>query len=108
MKMDAVMEKLIRSYGCQLILEQDGSQKKFRGFLQPLLSRQQPFRRYSPMGEIPIGRYLFIGPASVPATEGAVLIRGNRRYELRQAEQIFFGDKPIYCWGMCVEIGRGN
>lgn len=104
--MDALVSRLISKYGSHLILERQDERIPLRALLQPMLSRQVPQRRYAPAGEVPRGRYLYMGPVVPEITEGDILIRGGRRYEIRQAELLMYGDRPVYRWAMCVEKGR--
>ena len=39
------------------------------------------------------------------AKEGDTLSLGDRTYLLRRVEYYYFGNQPIYQWGICVEKG---
>ena len=37
--------------------------------------------------------------------EGDTISLGNRNYLLRRAELYYYGNEPVYQWGLCVEKG---
>ena len=96
----------MRRYGMRLILQRQGESFPICGFLQQSGSQswQNTERSFSPLGEIPGGHYLYIGPVG-PTEAGDVLVGGGKAYELRRVETVFFRDRPAYIWGLCVEKG---
>ena len=46
-----------------------------------------------------------MGPVGAAAKEGDTLILGNRTYLFRRVEPYYYGNQPIYQWGLCVEKG---
>ncbi len=103
--MGELMERMIDRYGGPLTLLRKNKNVNFRGFLQPYMSRQEPDLKMSPMGQIPLGRFLFIGPGSIPVEQGEDIRQGNRVFTLRQAEPVYWNGNILYYWGMCVEKG---
>ncbi len=105
--MKNMVDKIMRTYGTPLTLYRNGEKIGLRGFLQPNGSRswQNTEINVVPLGIIPNGQYLYIGPVTPAAEEGDVLIMDNRIYELRQSEPVMYRDQLIYRWGLCVEKG---
>lgn len=103
--MRRMIDRILKSCGSWLRLEHQGQVTEFRGFLQPIRSRDKQNREHviREPGEYPIGQYVYIGPAEVQASEGDAIYRDGRRFVLRRAEKFFVGDDTVYCWGICVE-----
>ena len=105
--MDLVIRQIMEKYGASLEVLRQGTWVPFRGFLQPSRSnsRQNLERETTLTGEIPQGRYVFIGPPEVEITEGDLLRCRGREYLFRRAEEICCRDAVVYRWGLCV--GKG-
>lgn len=105
--MRRMVEKIIRNCGTALTLEKNGERISITAFLQPNGAASQINTRteMSPLGQVPGGRYLYIGPVTPQAEVGDVLTLNGRRFELRRAETVMSGEEPLYRWGLCVEKG---
>lgn len=105
--MRKMMDRLLQRYGRVAGVEHGGAVKTARILLQPSTSRsrQSMEQEAGPLGRIPWGQYLYIGPAGVPAEVGSQVRVGEKTYILRRAELVYEKDQPIYCWGLCVEKG---
>ena len=57
------------------------------------------------LGEVCRGQYVYLGPADVAVKEGDTLLLGEKSYLFRRVEPYYFGNQPIYQWGLCVEKG---
>lgn len=81
--------------------------RSYKAFLHETGSRtwQNMEKYYTPLGEIPRGQYLYLGPIDPMLQVGDVLRMRGRIYELRRAEAVYYSDTPVYCWGLCVEKG---
>ena len=101
------VDSILRQYGSRMILQKSDGDHEIRGFLQPVRSKSWQYLEgdYSPLGEIPRGQYVYIGPAMPGAEEGDAVTVEGRTYWIRRGEQILDGNGPVYCWGMCVEKG---
>lgn len=106
--MRRMVTEILESYGTRLRLEHQGQVTEFRGFLQPVRSRDKQNREHviREPGEYAIGQYVYIGPGQMPVSEGDVIYRDGKRFVLRRAEKFFTGDDTVYCWGLCVEEGE--
>lgn len=98
---------MIRRYGTTMALIHNGQETSVRAFLQETRSRSRENvdREISPLGEIPKGVYVYIGPVTPEATMGDRIVCQERCFEVRRAEIVMVGDHKAYCWGFCVEKG---
>ena len=98
---------MIRRYGTAMVLVHDGQEQPIRAFLQETRSRSQGYvrREFTPLGEIPRGMYVYIGPVIPEAVAGDLILHGQRIFEVRRAEPVTVGDEKAYCWGLCVTKG---
>ena len=105
--MQQMVGKILETYGSAMTLQQDETSFAIRAFFQPVRSKSWQYLEgnYSPLGEIPRGQYVYIGPIEPEAKVGDVLTVAGKDYWLRRTELICDRDGPVYCWGMCVEKG---
>lgn len=101
------VDKILAQYGTAVTLCQGGEEQTIRAFLQPVRSSSWQYldSSYSPLGEIPRGRYIYIGPVEPCAEAGDEIILEGKAYLLRRTELIRDGSGPVYCWGLCLEKG---
>ena len=105
--MRQMVEKILETYGTAAVLQQESSSSSIRVFFQPVRSKSWQYLEgnYSPLGEIPRGQYVYIGPVEPAAAAGDTLSINTKAYWLRRTELILDANGPVYCWGMCVEKG---
>lgn len=105
--MRQMMDKILRKYGIPAVVVHQEEEKQVRIFFQPSRSRtwQSMEPVVSPLGQIPSGQYLYIGPAEQEiAQEDEVRVAGEV-YILRRAEVYRDWNGPVYHWGLCVQKG---
>ena len=102
-----MIQEILVKYGTDMILTGGGTEKTVRGFFRAVNSKswQSMESEATLLGEITRGQYAYIGPADGGAKEGDTLALGDRTYLLRRVEYYYFGNQPIYQWGLCVEKG---
>lgn len=102
-----MVEKILNTYGMAVTLSRDGTAYDVRAFFQPVRSKSWQYLEgnYSPLGEIPRGQYVYIGPVEPAAEAGDTVTVGEKSYWLRRSELIRDANGPVYCWGICVEKG---
>lgn len=102
-----MVSKILQTYGAEVLLTRGEVQTALRAFFQPVRSKSWQYLEgnYAPLGEIPRGQYVYIGPAEPAAAAGDTLRVGGRDYWLRRTELIRDQNGPVYCWGLCVEKG---
>ena len=100
-------DRLIDCFGTPMVLRRETGDRKVKGFLHHSGSRswQRTNVEYSPLGKIPEGQYLYIGPAEPVPKVGEELRREDKSFEFRRVETVLLGSRVLYCWGMCVEKG---
>lgn len=105
--MQKMVNTILRQHGTAMTLTRGETEFRVKGFFQPVRSKswQSLVDQSTPLGEVFRGQYIYIGPADVPAADGDVLTVGGKSYFLRRVELYFYGEEPVYTWGMCVEKG---
>ena len=105
--MRRMVETILRQYGTGMTLTRGSESLEVKGFFQPVRSKswQSMTQAATPLGEIPRGQYVYIGPASTPAEAGDVLSVGGKSYFFRRLEPYCYGEEILYLWGLCVEKG---
>lgn len=105
--MQGMINKILNQYGSSLTLTKEGTDHRIRAFFQPVRSKSWQYLEgnYSPLGELPRGQYVYIGPLEPFAEPGDTLTVEGKQYWLRRSEQILGPEGPVYCWGLCVEKG---
>ena len=105
--MRQMVEKILKTYGTAAILQQEDVSYVIQVFFQPVRSKSWQYLEgnYSPLGEIPRGQFVYIGPVEPAAAAGDTLTVNEKTYWLRRTELILDANGPVYCWGICVEKG---
>lgn len=105
--MNMAMEPLFTRWGTDMTIVSAEEHKTVRGFFRAVNSKswQNMESVVSLLGEISRGQYVYIGPADVAVKEGDTLLLGEKSYLFRRVEPYYFGNQPIYQWGLCVEKG---
>lgn len=105
--MERMVKRILARWGTELTLVRGDDAFPVHGLLQHSRSKSLQNLRstYSPLGQIPGGQYVYIGPARPEAAAGDTLICGDKAYVLRRAEPVRFRSRTVYCWGLCVEKG---
>lgn len=105
--MRRMVEKILKTYGRPAVLVQQDGETELFVFLQPVLStnNQNAQRDFGPLGERPMGKYTYIGPAEPEVQTGDLLKADGKQYRLRHTEQFRDRSGAVYCWGLCVEEG---
>lgn len=98
---------IIQSYGSNLVLYHGGESYNMRAYFRPVQSKSWSYLEgeYSPLGEIPRGQYVYIGPVDPMAEVGDEIRINYITYRVRRSEVINGFTGPMYCWAMCVEKG---
>jgi len=96
---------ILNTYGVSITRKE--KEVTYRGFFQPVRSKSWQYLEgnFSPLGEVPRGQYVYIGPAEQEITFGETLEVGGRDYMVRRVEPVYYGEEVAYYWGMCVEKG---
>ena len=105
--MHRTIDEIFHTYGVEIQRKQADKVHCFRGFFQPVRSKSWQYLEgnYSPLGEVPRGQFVYMGPADLKLNVGATLCVGGKDYMLRRIEPVYCGNEIAYHWGMCVEKG---
>ena len=105
--MRKMADGIFRQYGTKMQLTSGEAVKQVRGFFQPVRSKsvQSMVNSATPLGEIPRGQYVYMGPAEAEAAIGDRLAVMGKEYLFRRVEPYYYGDEIVYIWGLCVEKG---
>ena len=105
--MKKMVAGILRQYGSSMTVTHGDATVKLRGFFQPVRSKswQNFTNAATPLGEIPRGQYVYMGPADVAVVQGDILTIAGASYIFRRVEPYRYGDENVYIWGLCVEKG---
>ena len=105
--MKSTVEAILRQYGTDLLITSGEEQRTVRGFFRAVNSKswQSMESEATLLGEISRGQYAYIGPADGGIREGDILSLGEKTYLFRRVEPYYYGNQPVYQWGLCVEKG---
>ncbi len=101
------ISRLLKKYGTSAVVVRGSTRAKVRIFFQPSLTKswQSLDPIATPLGMIPCGKYLYIGPAEHPVAESDQVYVNGLWYVMRRAEACRDKDGPLYWWGLCVRKG---
>lgn len=105
--MRRMIEKILSYYASECEVTTADGVKTVRAFLEPVQSsgREGFLKKMHALGEIPDGRYVYIGPISaMPEADGRVIC-GGREFTVCRAETLFMQDEPVYVWGLLRSCG---
>ena len=104
--MQQMIGKILNTYGVSVTWKKE-EPEAYRGFFQPVRSKSWQYLEgnYSPLGEVPRGQYVYIGPADRLVAFGDTLEVGGKDYMVRRVEPVYYGENVAYYWGMCEEKG---
>ena len=105
--MQRMVSRILKQYGSAVTLQKSDGSYEVRAFFQPVRSKSWQYLEgnYSPLGEVPRGQYVYIGPANKVVAFGDTLEVGGKDYMVRRVEPVYYGENVAYYWGMCVEKG---
>lgn len=105
--MGALISRILQKYGVTAVLEHGGESVELRIFFQPSMSKSWDSMNpiVTPLGQLPGGQYLYIGPAEQEIAQGDQVSVGGNDYILRRVEVYLDRDGPIYRWALCVRKG---
>ena len=96
---------ILETYGVSITRKE--KETTYRGFFQPVRSKSWQYLEgnFSPLGEVPRGQYVYIGPAEQEISFGETLAVDGKDYMVRRVEPVYYGEEVAYYWAMCVEKG---
>ena len=105
--MENIILAMMEKYGTAVQLCRGGETWIIKAFFQSVRSKSWDFSDsdYSPLGEIPRGRHVYMGPVEPAAAAGDTVCVADKAYLVRRSEIIRDGQGPAYCWALCLEKG---
>ena len=105
--MKEAVAEMMEKYGAAVTLCRGGKEWPVKAFFQSVRSKSWDFSDsdYSPLGEIPRGRYVYMGPLEPEAAAGDTIRVESKSYLVRRSEIVRDGKGPVYCWALCLEKG---
>lgn len=104
------MQTILRKYGAAVTLCRGEESWVVKAFFQPVRSKSWDTSdsEFSPLGEIPRGRFVYIGPLEPAAQEGDTVWLDGKAYLMRRSQVVRDGSGPVYRWGLCLEKGGAD
>ena len=101
------LRKILEEHGTDMIITGRSGTRVLRGFFRAVNSKswQSMESEANLLGEITRGQYAYMGPAEGDIREGDTLTLGDKNYIFRRVELYYYGNEPLYQWGLCVEKG---
>ena len=105
--MRRTVDKMMRTWGRPVQVRRGEAEFRVRAFLQPVSANVERLAmpQVGALGRESRERFVFIGPAEPGLLADDRLESGGERYLVRSAQLIWAGEKPLYCWAMCVKEG---
>ena len=105
--MRRMIDRALKRYGVAAVLEHEGKNIPLRTFFQPSMSKSWGSMNpiVTPLGQLPGGQYLYIGPAEQPISQGDVVQVSTGSYVIRRPETYLDRNGPVYQWALCVRKG---
>lgn len=106
-EMKRMFSRVLKRYGVPAVLEHAGETIELRIFFQPSASKSWDSMNpiVTPLGQLPGGQYLYIGPGDQPISQGDQLQVGEQEYVMRRVETYLDRQGPVYRWALCVRKG---
>lgn len=96
--------RLVRRYGCEAVLTEDGVDTLGMAFIQPMKDKGEKWRP-TPLGRQETGRMLCLcepGLAPEKAGEEALLTCGGVRYRIVTAQAVQVAGETVFCWAVLL------
>ncbi|MBQ5749673.1 MAG: hypothetical protein IIV87_05895 [Oscillospiraceae bacterium] len=99
--------RILDGYGSEVRIEKADGVCAVRAFIQPVTANGWDSMRKTvrELGQVPVGRFVYIGPAEPFAQEGDRIVCADKTYTVCRAEHMVFGNEELYTWGLLREIG---
>ena len=96
--------RLVRKYGCEAVLTEDGVDTLGMAFLQPMKDREEKWKP-TPLGRQETGRMLCLcepGLAPEKAGEEALLSCGGGLWRIVTAQAVQVGGETLFSWAVLL------
>ena len=105
--MKRMITRILKQYGVPAVLEHEGQSVSLRIFFQPSMSKSWDSMNpiVTPLGQLPGGQHLYIGPADQPISQGDQVDVGGESFIMRRVEIYLDQKGPVYRWALCARKG---
>lgn len=105
--MRRMLGRILAQYGSEMTLYGTEGERRVRAFLQPVTAKglDAARRTIQELGEIPEGRYVYIGPADAPLREDEHVEYRDERYRVCRAQTLVVADEALYVWALMMKEG---
>lgn len=100
--MRKMMDSVLRRHGIEMQLVQRDKTVTVKAFFQ---SSNRSEDKVTPLGIVPQGKYLYIGPAEQEVSVDDQLIIDGTAYLVTRAEKYLDGKGIVYRWAVCKRKG---
>lgn len=103
-----MIDSILQGYGSPVTIRRaDRKTTDVRAFVQPVTEKswQNLQKTMHALGEGPVGRFIYIGPAEAPIGETDTLTCGGREFLVRRAETLELAGQALYIWGLLTPSG---
>ncbi len=103
-----MIDSILAGYGSPVtVTNRDGQQRQVRAFVQPVTEKgwQGIRKAMHALGEGPVGRFTYIGPADAPLCEMDLVQCGGRQFVVRRAETLELAGQALYILGLLTPDG---
>lgn len=107
--MHQTVGRMIRVWGRPVTVRRGTEVFTLRGLVQPVTSHVERLAlvQMGPLGRESRERFICISPTGTELQPDDRLESCGKRYVVRSAQLVWAGEKPLYCWAMCVREGSG-
>ena len=105
--MKEALSRVIRYYGSTVTVQTPDGEKEVRAFVQPVTGKswQNMKKVVQGLGELELGQFLYLGPASPNLADAAGVVCRQEHYKIRRTELICLKDEALFCWGLLTKEG---
>ena len=99
--------RILALYGSDVRIEKADGECAVRAFIQPVTAHGWDSIRktVSDLGQVPVGRFVYIGPAEPSVREGDSIECEEKLYTVCRAETMVFAREDLYTWALLREVG---
>ena len=99
--MKRMIDQILRQYGVSAEVEHEGKVVRLRIFFQPSMSKSWDSMNpiVTPLGQLPGGQYLYIGPADQPIGQGDQVTVGGEVLHHAQDGDVSGSERPHLSMG---------
>ena len=102
--------RLVKKYGRQVVLSEDGVDTIGMAFVQPMEEKKEKLIP-TPLGRREQGQVLCLSEPGLvleQAGEEARLLCGGKVYRVLTAQPEYFGENKLFCWAVLVPDDKGG